>query len=82
MKRQGSLSQVILHRQFVQGFFHQIRQLLYTFDLLILDNATVNSRHQDPLPVCAHWALYSITVPLAENCVSRSFSWAQGQAHA
>ena len=50
--------------------------------LLILDNATVNSRHQDPLPLGCHWALHSITAPLAENCASRSFSWAQGQAHA
>ena len=35
--------------------------------LLILDNATVYSRHQDPLSLGCHWALHSITVPLAEN---------------
>ena len=32
--------------------------------LLILDNAAVNFKHQDPLLLGAHWALHSITPSL------------------
>ena len=68
------------NRQFVQVFFFTKFGNYCT--LLILDNATINSRHQDSLPLGAHWALHSITAPFAENCVSKSFSWAQGEVHA
>ena len=43
--------------------------------LLILDNASVNFRHQDPLPLGALWVLHFITTPPASNCISGSSLW-------
>ena len=45
--------------------------------LFILDNASVNSRGQDPLPLGAHGDFHSITTTATGNCISRSSSLGQ-----